>query len=225
MSREAAPLESASWTVLAPVPANGSVLWVGPARESQLQHLSLIFGRLSAVDLESRDGAAEAWDRLAVPDRSIDLAVVAGVLGDVSRWAPGARPREAWLSLLRALHAKIKPGGHIFVAAENRWAISRALALGAGRRPVRASLRGYRAALIRVGFSAIRMWYAFPDCEDPKFLVECRQPVFDHFLRVLAPRARGAKRRAVRGAVNAVGALKYTARWYWILGRRDVAGG
>ena len=167
----------------------------------------------------------EAWANLPVPEAGVDLAVLPGVLGDVKRWAPGTRPHQAWESLVRATYARLKPGGHVFLAAENRWAISRMLALGTGRRSTQASLRAYRALLVTAGFSAVRSWCAFPDWEDPKFLVECRPQVFDHFLRILAPRPLRVERRAVRGFLNAVGALKYTARWYWILGRRDVAGG
>ena len=211
--------------MLAPCPAGGPVLWVGPARGDQFARLSLIFDQISDYDLSDADSGAEPWEKLALPEASVDLAMVAGVLGDVKRWAPGARPREAWGSLFRAIHTRLKPGGHVFVAVENRWAISRAFALGAGRRSALTSVREYRALLTKAGFGAIRTWCAFPDWEDARFLVECHQPVFDYFLHVLAPRSRRVERRAVRGVLNTLGALKYTARWYWILGRREVAGG
>ena len=225
MSGETAPLETACWTVLAPVASGGSVLWVGPAHGDQIARLSLIFGEVSTVNPMDALSLPESWAGLAVPEASVDLAVLPGVLADVKGWGPGARPRQAWESLLRAVHTRLKPGGHVFWAAENRWAFPRASGTGAGRRPVLVSVGGCRALLAKSGFSAIRMWCAFPDCEDPKFLVECRQPVFDYFLRVLAPRPRSAERRLVRGALNAVGVLKYTARWYWILGRRSAPSG
>lgn len=224
MSGPPAPLETASWAVLAPVPPGGSVLWVGAARGDRIAQLSLIFDQVSGFDPRDVDSGAEPWKKLAVPQASVDLAVLAGVLGEVNLWAPGTRPREAWESLLRATHARLKPGGHVFLAAENRWALSRALMLGGGSRSVLASLRAYRALLVTTGFSAVRSWCAFPDWEDPKFLVECREPVFDHFLRILAPSPLRVERRAIRGFLNSVGALKYTAGWYWILGRRDAAG-
>lgn len=201
------------------------MLWVGPAHGDQISRLSLIFGELSTVDPMDALGLPESWEGLAAPEASVDLAVLPGILADVKRWAPGARPRQAWGSLLRAVHTRLKPGGHVFWAAENRWAISRVFALGAGRRSALTSVREYRALLTKAGFGAIRTWCAFPDWEDPKFLVECHQPVFDYFLHVLAPRPRRMERRAVRGVLNTLGALKCTARWYWILGRREVAGG
>ncbi len=200
------------------------MLWVGPAHGEQIARLSRIFDHVLELDLRDAKRGPERWEERAVPEVSVDLVVLPGVLGDVKRWAPGTRPREAWGSLLRATYARLKPGGHVFLAAENRWALSRALTLGGGSRSVLASLRAYRALLVTTGFSAVRSWCAFPDWEDPKFLVECRQPVFDHFLRILAPRPLRVERRAVHGFLNAVGALKYTARWYWILGRRDAAG-
>ena len=225
MSDTGAPLETASWAVLAPVPPGGSVLWIGPARGDPFARLSLIFDQISEFDPRDAESSAESWEKLAVPEASIDLAVVPGVLTDVKRWAPAARRRVAWGALLRAVHTRLKPGGHVLVAVENRWAISGVFALRAWWRSLLGTPQEYRALLAEAGFGAIRTWCAFPDCEDPKFLVECRQPVFDYFVRVLAPGPRGIERRAVRGALNALGALKYTARWYWILGRRDVAGG
>jgi hypothetical protein len=222
MSDTVAPLESASWALLTPVPPGASVLWVGPAGRGVNARLSLIFGQVTTCDFWEVEGAAA---KLAAPEASMDLIVFPGGLGDLKRWGQGVRPREAWGSLLRASHALLKPGGHVFLAVENRWALPRASGLGVARRWLLASLSGYRSLLVKTGFSPIRMWCAFPDCEDSKFLVECRQQAFDHFLRVLSPRPRSVERNVIRGALNAVGALKYTARWYWILGRRDMSGG
>ena len=223
MTGPVAPLEAAPWAVLAPVPAGGSVLWIGPARGERLAQLSLIFDQVTKFDPTEEDGGAEPWKRLALPEASVDLAVLPGVLGAVNRWGTGIRPRRAWESLLRATHARLKPGGYVFLAAENRWALSRAPTQGGGRRSVSASLRTYRRLLVRAGFSGIRIWCAFPNWDDTKFLVECRPWVFDHFLAILAPRPLKVERRAIRGVLNAVGALTKTARWYWILGRRDAA--
>jgi hypothetical protein len=216
-----APLEAAPWAVLAPVPPGGSVLWVGTAREERIAQLSLIFDRVSKFDPTNEGNGPEPWKTLAVPEASADLAVLPGVLGAVNRWAPGTRPREAWKLLLRATHARLKPGGHVFLAAENRWALSRAPTQGGGRPSVSASLRAYRRLLVRAGFSGIRMWCAFPNWDDAKFLVECRPRVFDHFLATIGSRSLRIERRALRNLLNSAGALKYTARWYWILGRRD----
>ena len=224
MKGAAAPLETASWAVLAPVPADGSVLWVGPARGERMAQLSLIFDHVSKFDPTDVDSGEEPWKKLALPEASVDLAVLPGVLGAVKRWAPGTRPRKAWELLLRATHARLKPGGHVFLAVQNRWALSRTPAPGGGRPSVSASLRAYRRLLATAGFSELRMWCAFPDWDDPKFLVECRPWVFDHFLGILAPRPLRVERRAIRGVLHAVGALKNTARWYWILGRRDAVG-
>jgi hypothetical protein len=225
VSDTGAPLETASWAVLPPVPPGAAVLWLGSVRDTEMAQLSLIFDQVSNFDARDLENSVEPWEKLAAPAASVDLIVVSGAPAEVQGWAPVARSREARGSLFRAIHARLKPGGHVFMAVENRWAISWGLALRTGRRSLLSSPRQCRALLAKTGFGAIRTWCAFPDWQDPRFLVECQQLVFDYFVRVLAPGPGRIERRVVRRALSALGALKYTARWYWILGRRDVIRG
>lgn len=78
----------------------------------------------------------------------------------------------------------------------------------------------YRRLLTAINYGDIRVWCAYPDCRDPKFLVECEQPVFDHFLRLFTPSPQDGLRGLARRILNASRLLKYAAPSYSVLARR-----
>jgi hypothetical protein len=64
MSDTVAPLESATWALLTPVPPGGSVLWIGPAGGALSRHavsLPGVFGVGPILAPSSRAGRPRVW--------------------------------------------------------------------------------------------------------------------------------------------------------------------
>lgn len=134
--------------------------------------------------------------RLPLPDGSVELAILNGVLEYVGSAAQDAAPRELQLRGLREVRRVLKPGGAVYVGIENRLSylyflgtrdhsglrytslLPRPLASLATwlrrRMPYRTytySYRGYRRLLREAGFAPPQVYIAVPNYRDPRFIV------------------------------------------------------
>jgi SAM-dependent methyltransferase len=191
---------------------------------------------LAAEPTAERAGATrqrpDAWPRehlRVVSSGAVDLAVRPGTidLAVVELLSQGRRPPPGWVwggqtvparPLLQSIHAALKPGGVLYVGLPRQ----------AGRPAASGlfsllSMGRVRRLLTQTGYGEIRVWCAYPDCADPRFLVACEQPVFEWFLRLAASRTTGPLRTVAQRLVNATHLLKYTAPGYSLRARRTGA--
>lgn len=230
--------EEPSWLLLVPGDGDRTVLYIGGGAPAVTAALSAAFGRVVAVEcVTSRPDAA--WSHggqsraanvlrvraaaLDLPVRlaSVDLAVLDGVVDELPYDVTDERPSTVQHQLLQAVHSVLKPGAVVCLGVGNRWVRLRSIRRTSGGY-VR-SVLGYRELLESVGFSGVRVWCAFPSWEDPKFLVECEQTVFDYFLRVFDRGRRWGIRRAAGRLLHSLGVLKYAAPSYAILAKREAS--
>jgi ubiquinone/menaquinone biosynthesis C-methylase UbiE len=143
------------------------------------------------------------------PDSHFDLVVMNGVLEWVGRSQAFARPQAAQEAALLQVQRILKPGGHLYLAIENRlgfeyflgkrdehtdglhfttvlprWAADLVSRL-AGQGPYRTytySAGGYRRLLRRTGFQTARFYLALPDYRHPRFLIPTRDTSFQYVL-------------------------------------------
>jgi SAM-dependent methyltransferase len=215
-------VEFASWQLLLPVDAGGRVLYLGSAGGDTAIRLALGFevilvveptleqaratrtraealgvGRIRVVSSDSVD--------LAVRPASVDLAMVE-VLDPYPAAPPGASlggHAGGLRAVLRSIHSALKPGGYICLGIARPPIGPRRTGLSGGL-----SMGRYRRLLTAINYGDIRVWCAYPDWRDPKFLVECEQPVFDHFLRRFTPSRQDGLRGLARRVLNASRLLK-----------------
>jgi hypothetical protein len=226
------PLGIPSWHLLPPLRPAARVVYLSlldDAAAATLTRLTTTFASVHIVE-PSYDRARRTHARapalgdsrsaviccthaqLALAPGSIDLAVLE-MAGTAAR-----RRNRALHEVLRSLRHVLAPSGFLYVgvAASSRTpATSRRHALLARVLP---GIQ-YRRLLTSAGFDAIRVWCAYPDSYDPKFLVECDQHVFTHFLTLLGRGHMGYLRATLRATVNRAGFLKHMAPAYSILAR------
>ena len=143
------------------------------------------------------------------PDSHFDLVVMNGVLEWVGRSQAFASPQAAQEAALVQVQRILKPGGHLYLAIENRlgfkyflgkrdehtdglrfttvlprWAADLVSRL-AGQGPYLThtySAGGYRRLLRRAGFQSARLYLALPDYRHPRFLIPSRGAAFRYVL-------------------------------------------
>ncbi len=230
-------MELPSWHLLLPVDPGARVLYLGApggdtaaglaetfktvlVAEPTLERARITRTRADALTRGDVRVVASGGVDLAVRPASVDLAVV-----EISEQRPGASPGWAFVGyaiearpLLRAIHSALTSGGVVYLGMPPR---------ASGPRRSRTfsllSTGRVRRLLTETGFGEIRVWCAYPDCRDPKFLVECEQPVFDWFVRRFAGSRKKGLRAFAQRVFNAAHLLKYTAPGYGVLARRQGA--
>lgn len=87
----------------------------------RMKFLKIMAGKLNLPNLETYVG-----DIFTLPfePESFDLIVMNGVLEWVGATDRFADPREAQLESLKICKKLLKPGGHLYIGIENRWAIA-----------------------------------------------------------------------------------------------------
>jgi SAM-dependent methyltransferase len=224
-----------SWHLLPPVPPLARVLYLGMAGGDVAAQLALSFGPLLIIEpslgraaaTRAHSGLVAAGPVLTIcgdlrllPLRpaSLDLAVL-----DLHLEHPGPQlgpPAPA--SLLASLRSGLKPGGFLCLRLHEQPAETPE----AGRRRSRVGmllfLGRFRRLLRDSAYGDIRVWCAYPDCADPKFIVESKQPVFDYFVHHFGRNPKSRLRAAAERLFNAAGLLKYAAPGYLLLARRPL---
>jgi ubiquinone/menaquinone biosynthesis C-methylase UbiE/uncharacterized protein YbaR (Trm112 family) len=197
----------AGWGMLALVAAH--VSRAVAAMDPCLENLQVT--RLRAHEADLSNITPVLGDVLAppFPDSYFDLVVMNGVLEWVGRSPAFDSPQAAQEAALRQVLRILKPGGHLYLAIENRfgfryflgrrdehteglrfttvlprWAADLVSRL-AGQGPYRTytySAGGYRRLLRRAGFQTARFYLALPDYRHPRFLIPARGASFQHVL-------------------------------------------
>jgi hypothetical protein len=224
-----------SWHLLLPNGPEARVLYVGSPTGDTAAGLAVSFKAVLVAEptpelaTTTRPRVGALTDRtlrvmssggdLAVRPASVDLAVI-----EIAEQLPGRRGDWALLGqtvdvrpVLRAIHVALKPEGFVYLGMTRSG--------GPRRRRISSFLSIYRVRrlLTKAGYGEVRVWCAYPDCRDPKFLVECAGPVFQWFLRLFAGRRRRGLRRVAQRVFNAAHLLEYTAPGYAVLARRQGA--
>jgi len=148
---------------------------------------------LDRVTVFCWDGTGDA----PIPHDSVDVVLLNGVLEWVPESIRAANPWSAQLSVLRALHKVLKPGGRLFLAIENRVALRYLLGTPdhhselrfatllprplaslyssiVNKRPYRVwtyTLRGYKRLLRDAGYDGVEAYEAFPQYQYPRRLI------------------------------------------------------
>jgi SAM-dependent methyltransferase len=230
-------LDVPSWHLLPPVVPPVRVLYLGTGGGDVAARLALSFGPLLIVEsslgracaTRARSGALGAGQvltvcgdvrRLPLRPASLDLAVL-----DVPRAHPEAQLRHSAdaLLLLVSLHSGLKPGGFLCLRLHDASTEEAGTRRRHGRLSMLVSLTRFRRLLRDSAYGDIRIWCAYPDCADPKFIVEWQQPVFDYFVHHFGRNSKARLRAAAQHLFNAVRLLKYTAPGYLVLARRPMA--
>ncbi len=197
----------AGWGTLTLVAAQASRAVA--AMDPCLQNLQVV--RLRAREAGLPNITPVLGDILAppFPDSHFDLVVMNGVLEWVGRSQAFASPQAAQEAALLQVQRILKPGGHLYLAIENRlgfkyflgkrdehtdglrfttvlprWAadlVSRLAGLGLYR-TYTYSAGGYRRLLRRSGFQTARFYLALPDYRHPRFLIPTRDASFQYVL-------------------------------------------
>lgn len=224
--------ERANWRLLVPLPPSATVLELGAGLGTMAQGLALYFRRVVAVE-PSQERVTFMWRRFAddgiahvtvvqadlgalpVRPSSVDLVAITSALNWSLAGTPS--PREYRLGLLEAARDALRPGGFLYLGVVNPlMAIIRRRGGGSGG----STIGGYCRLLERAGYEDISVWGAEPSHEDPRYLVPWERSAFNHYLRVLAPATGTTFKRAVRRALNRIGALKYSFPSWCVLARR-----
>jgi hypothetical protein len=225
-------LDVPSWHLLPPVAPPARVLYLGTGGGDVAARLALSFGVLLVVEptldqaraTRARSDALGCGQvltvcgdvrRLPLRPGSLDLAVL-----DVPLSATDGADRRpaAVLGLLR-------PGGFLCLRlhAGSGSADAPMAARGPDRLALLLSLNRLRRLLRDSSYDDIRVWSAYPDCADPKFIVECKQPVFDYFVRHFGKNPKTRLRATAQRLFNAARLLRYAAPGYLLLARRSTA--
>lgn len=178
------------WRFLFPLEPESRVLLIGFAEFGFAESLAPDVEAVGAIVPAAAAGASApenvveavtSADRIPFRDSTFDLVALD------SRVLPARG--EAPTRLLRLARRKLKPGGRLYLPADNRW--GRLFPGGSPRRPVSPGARsmiGWRRLLEHCGFAGIRFHAAFPDARRPGELVPLGdRAAFDWWWRHAAP--------------------------------------
>jgi len=139
---------------------------------------------------------------------SFDYILMNGVFEYIGEWEDDTDPRDLQEMTLRTIHGLLKPGGHIFIAIENRYGFdffykerdhSKLYVTGLlprymanlitrilRRKQYRTytySFNDYKKMLEESGFRNIQFYYVWPDYRDPKYIfAEKDRNIFEYYL-------------------------------------------
>jgi SAM-dependent methyltransferase len=230
-------LDVPSWHLLPAVTPPARVLYLGAGGGDIAARLALSFGTLLVVEpslgraraTRARSdalGVAQVHTvcgdvvRLPLQPDSLDLAVLdAGPDGTLclARNSSDAPP------LLASVSLGLKRGGVLCLRLAAGRTDEPMAEPRLGRLKLLLCLNRLRRLLRNFAYDDIRVWCAYPDCADPKFIAEWKQPVFDYFIRHLGNKPKSRSRAVAQRLFNAAGLLKYTAPGYFLLARRSEA--
>jgi len=216
----------ADWKYLLPLSPDSRVLDLGCGWGAAAIALSQICGQVVAMDatwervqfldIRCRQDQIDnlypihGGDTLTFPfpDGYFDLVVLVGVLEWFGESYPGLAPREAQLKALHNLWRLLKPGGHLYIAIENRFGydyligrpdhngipfvglLPRRLAdwlsrwhTGQPFRTYQYSMWGYQKLLQTAGFDQIQFYGDLPQYRHPHFYIPLKGDIiFNYFL-------------------------------------------
>lgn len=133
---------------------------------------------------------------LPIPDDSVDVAVLNGVLEWMGNAEIDALPDQIQLEALKEIRRVLKPGGALYIGIENRYSVSTLKGLGlhgelpfvgllprpitnfltklikgSEHRTYIYSLFGYKRLLARAGFSDVDYYWPYPSYHDPNYMI------------------------------------------------------
>lgn len=128
----------ADWRFLVPLSEQSRVLDIGAgwgarsmaiapevealvASEDRVDRARFIAIRARQLGLENVMTVATLAHEIPFPDGSFDLVILDGVLDGVGVSHVRENPRDVQRLVLENVYRKLAPGGHVYVAAENRW--------------------------------------------------------------------------------------------------------
>ena len=228
-------LEIPSWHLVPPIAPPARVLYLGAGGGDVAARLALTFGLLLVVEPSlERASATRARSEalgvgqvrvacgdgadLPVHPGSLDLAVLDAPQAGTARFALGHSADR--LHLLASIHSALKPGAFLCLRVHSGSGDGSMSAQGLSRLATLLAVNRYRRLLRDCAYGEIRVWCAYPDCGDPKFIVEWNQHIFDYFVRHFGTNPKARFRVAAQRILNAARLLKYTAPGYLLLARR-----
>jgi SAM-dependent methyltransferase len=138
MVQYVADINRATWTSLLPLGPDSVALDVGAGFGAITAALARAYGRVVAIEpvpervaflrarvaqegLTNVEVVQTGVSRLPFRAESFDLVVLNGILEWVGEWVTEGPPRAAQVRVLRALGQKLRPGGVMVIAIENRF--------------------------------------------------------------------------------------------------------
>ena len=217
----------ADWRFLLPLDAKSRVLDIGAgwgalsmaiapevgvvvASDDMIERARFLEIRARQSGLDNVIACAAPAEQIPFPDGTFDLVILNGVLEWVGVSRVRKDPREVQKLVLENVARKLAPGGHLWVAIENRWGyhyftgtpddhtkiwgtnlMPRWLAntvthrrTGRDYRAYTHGLGGYRRLLNSSGFDRVRFWATVPTYRNPRELIPLDDPtVFDWYTR------------------------------------------
>jgi SAM-dependent methyltransferase len=186
--------------------------------------------------------------KLPLLPRSVDLAILNGVLEWIPWSVEEGNPRDIQIQALRRLYDLLRPGGFLCVGIENRWNLGyfaggndphadipyvtilpRFLADWYARRKTGRPYRnylysafGYRKLFRAAGFSDAQVYCAIPSYNYPSFIVPFDRPTYSYYQRQFNTYETSRKRRLVLGLLRAFGLDKHLVYSFFIIGRKGL---
>jgi SAM-dependent methyltransferase len=191
--------------------------------------------------------AASVQD-IPFPDGTFDLVILRGELAKAGLSRIRRNPRDVQKLVLRNIRRKLAPGGHLYVATENRWGYPYLYGMSADPTHIRGvnrmprwlagllskrrtgpefrmytyGLGGYRRLFRAAGFGDLRFYAAVPTCRAPRELIPLDRPtVFDWYAeRLGVDRASHRWRAVVAKRAFRIGLLPHLAPHLGIVAAR-----
>jgi SAM-dependent methyltransferase len=254
--------DRANWHLLLPLAQSSTVLDIGAgsgaiaqvmagcyrhviALEPVMERIEFMKHRFRQEGLSNITLVRSDVGRLPLPPRSVDLAILNGVLEWIPWSLTDGRPRDVQVSALRTIREVLRPGGFLCVGIENRWMIDyfmgandphadipyvtilpRFLAdvyarwrTGQPYRNYLYSAGGYRRLMEEAGFADIEVYCALPSYNHPRFIIPFDDRVFAYFCEHFDSVSSSRKRRWALRLLRLLGIDKYLVYSFFIIAR------
>lgn len=256
-------IDRANWHLLLSLSRDSTILDVGAgmgtishalamhyrqiiALEPVLERIEFMRYRFQQENLKNVQIVRASALNIPLPQESVDLVILNGVLEWVPLSDPSSPPQTVQEKLLENILTLLKPGGFLYIGIENRLTPSyflgandphadipyvavlpRFLANWYSRRKTGSDYRtyiysywGYRKLLKKAGFDDIQIWSVIPTYNNPKFIVPFDRTVYQYFLDSFCePPSR--KRAIPYNILRVAGFLPYLGYSFIVFGRKE----